>query len=67
MKNFGYILVVLAILNFIVALIAISYNASEAAARKFGSTLMLGILGAYLIHRAKQKEQEKRDKENWGK
>ena len=67
MKIFGYVLVVLAILNFIIAFIAISSNAPDAAARKFSGALMFGVLGAYLVHRAKQKEQEKKDKENWGK
>ena len=28
---------------------------------------MLGVLGAYLVHRGKQKEQEEKNREKWNK
>lgn len=65
MKITGYILVGFAMLNLIVSFVAMASNETEIAAKKFGAVLTLGVLGAYLIHRAKQKEQEKKDEGNW--
>lgn len=67
MKTAGWILIVFAILNFIVFLIAASSGTADAAGGKIGSALVLGVLGAFLVHRGKQKEQEQKDREEWNK
>lgn len=65
MKTAGWIFVVFAILNFIVFIIAAAGGQAEAAGTKIGGAIMLGVLGAFLIHRGKQKEQEEKDREKW--
>ena len=70
MKIFGWILVVLAIFNFIAFLIgATQDDMSEMVFRHLAVSASFGVLGAYLIHRGNQKEKEKEEDEqdNWGK
>lgn len=65
MKGFGIFSLVLAGLNIIIAFIAIACGAAEAAGSKFAAGLMLGALGAFLVHRAKQKQEEAEKKQQW--
>lgn len=65
MKVAGWIFIAFAILNFIAFVAAMAAGATEAAGTKIGGAIMLGVLGAFLIHRGKQKEQEEKDKERW--
>ena len=65
MKIAGWIFIVIAILNFIVFILAVSSGASEAAGSKLGSVILFGVLGAFFLFRGKQKEQEKKDKDAW--
>ena len=51
MKIVGWVLLVLAILLLVCGGIA--------------EALTFGVLGAYLLHRAKQKESEKKEKDKW--
>ncbi len=67
MKVAGWIFVVFAILNFIVFIAAMAMGEAEAAGSKIGGAIMLGVLGAYLVHRGKQKEQEEKNREKWNK
>ncbi|MBQ2187454.1 MAG: hypothetical protein II401_02680 [Bacteroidales bacterium] len=67
MKTFGWVLIVFAILNFIVFLVAASSGSTDAAGGQIGAALLLGVLGAFLVHRGKQKEQEQKDREEWNK
>ena len=54
MKGWGIALIVLGILNIIRAVLAATNGAASS-----GVGIAFIILGAYLIHRAKQKENEK--------
>ena len=65
MKIAGWIFIVIAILNFIVFILAVSSGASDAAGSKLGSVILFGVLGAFFLFRGKQKEQEKKDKDAW--
>lgn len=65
MKTAGWIFMVLGILNFIAFILASAYGELEAAKTKLGGAIMLVVLGAYLIHRGKQKDQEEQDREKW--
>ncbi len=66
MKTAGIIFLVFAGLNLFALIAAICTAAGgEIIARELGGVLMCGALGAFLIHRAKQKQQEKEDKEKW--
>ena len=56
MKIWGYILLILGSLSFIGTL--------RGGTGSVGP-LFWAVLGAYLISRAKKKEQEKADKDNW--
>ena len=67
MKTFGWILIVFAILNFLVFIVAASSGDAESASGKIVAALMLGVLGAFLVHRGKQKEQEQQEKDEWNK
>lgn len=67
MKVAGWIFIAFAILNFIAFIAAMAIGEAEAAGRKMGGAIMLGVLGAYLVHRGKQKEQEEKDREKWNK
>lgn len=67
MKVFGWILIVLAAFNFIVFIGALSIGRAEDASTQISAALMFGVLGAYLVHRAKQKKQEQIDRDEWNK
>lgn len=67
MKVAGWIFIAFAILNFIAFIAAMAIGEAEAAGRKIGGAIMLGVLGAYLVHRGRQKEKEEKDIENWNK
>ena len=56
MKTAGWIFLVIGILAFIGACIG---------GTSLIGGLFWGVLGAYLIYRAKQKAQEKKDKDDW--
>lgn len=67
MKTLGWIFIVFAILNFIVFLAAIYMGNADAAGMKIGGALINGVLGAYLVHRGRQKDQEQKDRDEWNK
>ena len=67
MKVAGWVFIAFAILNFIAFIAAMAAGASDAAGMKISGAIMLGVLGAYLVHRGKQKEQEEKDREKWNK
>ena len=62
MKVWGWILLVLGVLNIIISLIAAANGASAG-----GAGLAFCVLGGYLLHRAKQKEEEKNEHDDWNK
>ena len=64
MKVLGWIFIILAILNLATGLVGIA-NGYEAAGRRLGGAITIGTLGIYLVHRAKQKEEEKQEHEDW--
>lgn len=64
MKILGWIFAVLGVLNLIVGFIAAA-EAPEAAGQKIMGGITIGILGIFLITRAKKKEQEKEDIDKW--
>ena len=56
MKGFGIICIVFAVLNLLVTIVCILGGYSEQAGTHFSGVLMLGSIGAFLLHRAKQKQ-----------
>lgn len=60
MKIWGIILIVLGSLNVLRDILAAANGVNIN-----GAGLAFIVLGAYLIHRGKQKEQEKTDRDNW--
>jgi len=56
MKTFGWICIVIGALAF--------WGAALKGNNATGPVFLLG-LGVFLVHRAGQKEQEQKDKENW--
>lgn len=67
MKGWGITFLVFAGLNLLRACAAAMNDAMDLAVMNCIYTLMLCVLGGYLIHRANQKEKEKEDKEKWDK
>lgn len=65
MKVAGWIFIAFAILNFIAFIAAMAIGEAEAAGRKMGEAIMLGVLGAYLVHKGKQKEKEEKEIDDW--
>lgn len=65
MKILGWFLLIISILNFVAVLVAAANGEAEYAARSFGGFVTLGLLGVYLLHRAKQKESEQTEREKW--
>lgn len=65
MKTGGIILLVIGILNLLIAFMALANNATEAFASKLGGAGMFIVLGAFLIYRAKKRQEEENDKKNW--
>lgn len=65
MKTAGWIFIVFAVLNLIAFIAAIGIGTSEMAGSKIGAAIMLGVLGGFLLHRGKQKEQEEKDRKKW--
>lgn len=64
MKVLGWIFAVLGALYFIIGIIAAS-EVPEAAGQKIIEGITIGVLGIFLISRAKKKEQEKVDQDKW--
>lgn len=67
MKGLGITFLVFAGLNLLRSCAAAMNDAMDLAVMNCMSTLMLCVLGGYLIHRANQKEKEKEAKEKWDK
>ncbi len=62
MKTWGIILVVFGALSLLGAIMAAANGRSAN-----GGGLAFIVLGIYLIHRGKQKEKEKADRDKWSK
>ena len=68
MKAAGIIFLIFAGLNFIAFIAAtVSGVGSDIVTRELSAVFMLGALGGFLLYRAKQKEQEKDNKDKWDK
>lgn len=67
MKVFGWISIFAAFANFCVLIIGVSSGSvsSEWVANKFQGILMVGVLGLFLVYKAKKKEKEKKEKDEW--
>lgn len=63
MKIAGYIILSFGILVFVLSIISIAN--SEDGSSAFSGGLMWLAIGAYLISRAKKKEKEKKEKDDW--
>ena len=61
MRTWGWIFLVIGILNFLIFLIAAGSD-PEMAGRPLSSAIMFGVLGAFLISRANKKEQEEKER-----
>lgn len=59
MKIFGIVLLVFAALNFIVAILAASNGAADAAGQKMSAGFLLSIIGGLLFYFGKQKDKRK--------
>lgn len=60
MRTWGIVLIVFGSLSLLGALLA----AANGAAGNAGGIVFI-VLGVYLVHRAKQKEEEKNQHDNW--
>lgn len=66
MKTFGWIFLVIGILNFILFVIGASQGEPRAG-QSLNAALLFGVLGAFMISRGKKKEQEEKEKREWSK
>ena len=64
MKGFGIFFSVLAVLNFIVAIIAAA-EYPEAFVPKLMAAMMMGIIGWMLIAKANKNKKHQEEKEKW--
>lgn len=64
MKGFGICFIVLAVLNFIVAIIAAA-EYPEVFVPKLMAAMMMGIIGWLLIEKANKNKQHQEEKEKW--
>lgn len=67
MKVLGIVLLVFATLNFIVAIMALSSGASDAAGHKLSASFLLAVIGGLLFYFSKQKENKKAEEERLAK
>ena len=66
MKGFGIFCIVIAILNFFVAIVAAADGAPEdIVSSKFGGVIMFSVLGAFLLSRANKKKRDEENKKKW--
>lgn len=65
MKGFGIFFLVLGILNVLVFFIAAGSGEAQAARGQLSGGIMFGVIGLYLIHRAKQKKEASDNKHKW--
>lgn len=66
MKTIGIIFLVFAGMNFIAFVIGTCSGIDGSlVVQQLSGALMLAGLGAFLVHRANRKKQEKEDKEKW--
>ena len=66
MRTWGWIFLVIGILNFLIFLIAAGTD-PEMAGSPLSSAIMFAVLGAFLISRANKKEQEEKERNEWNK
>lgn len=64
MKVLGWIFAVIGSLNLIIGFIAASMN-PEAAGQKIIGGITIGVLGIFLISRAKKKDHEQEELDKW--
>lgn len=64
MKVLGWIFAVIGSLNLIIGFIAASMN-PEAAGQKIIEGITIGVLGIFLISRAKKKDHEQEELDKW--
>ena len=64
MKVGGWIILIWGIIAFMAG-IAAAANGAAAGSSYLGGGIGFCVIGAYLIHRAKQKEEEKNEHDNW--
>lgn len=67
MKVLGYVFIGFAVLNFLVAIVAAGGGDGQMAGQKIGGVLMMGVLGAFCLSRAKKKDEEEKEREKWRK
>lgn len=65
MKTVGIIFLVFGILGLLAAFIAMGDGKSEVFAKGLGNAGMFIVLGAFMISRAKKRQEEENDKKNW--
>lgn len=65
MKNIGFLIIGFAVLNLFTAIMVLEPGNEIKVVMKLIQALMCGVLGAYLIHRANKKEEEKKEKQKW--
>lgn len=65
MKNIGFLIIGFAVLNLLTAIMVLEPGNEIKVVMKLIQALMCGVLGAYLIHRANKKEEEKKEKQKW--
>lgn len=58
MRGFGIFFIVMAALNLLGAVACVFGGYPEQAGTHFSGVLMLGAIGAFLLHRAKQKQKK---------
>lgn len=67
MRGWGIFFMVFAVANFIMFIISPFCGNEEMTGKYFSATLMLGILGVYLIHCAKRRKNENEERDKWNK
>lgn len=66
MKTFGWICVVIAVLNFIAMIVSAANDAPEEAIGRFVSSIMMfGVLGGAFIYLGNKKKKEQQDHDEW--
>ena len=67
MKGCGWGLLIFGIICVILVIVALASGGDDSGrgANSLGVAIGLLVLGAYLIHRGKQKDQEKKEMDEW--
>lgn len=65
MKAWGWVFVVIGSMSFVCMFLALASDYPERSESLLSNALMFGLLGAYMLSRAKKKDEDEHNRDKW--